>query len=218
MQLFSRIIRAAPLGVLLVLLLPEMVQAQSNPTNDSENALTFTTESIPLVDHCFDFSSLFGGNSSQGFVNQTKNLGPGLHGEPGIHWRLFNAQDFDPQANYSRVLYRQHVTNPPSDEYKPSHYADRMVTLYGGPNCTQKNPADDRSLLPWYGLSCWSEDQGSCGDLGYRIASFSLQAKPDEKAQHGTCWVFAKEGAAARTRSSAQFLVSTVLIVAWLAV
>ncbi|KAG9657839.1 hypothetical protein KCU95_g1352, partial [Aureobasidium melanogenum] len=82
--------------------------------SNSSDALTFTTESIPLkgLGHCFNLVDIFGGNSSQGFVNQTANLGygSGYTGEPGqagIHWQVKNMDKFDVQANYSSVLYHQ---------------------------------------------------------------------------------------------------------------
>ncbi|KAM7211929.1 hypothetical protein V8F06_012705 [Rhypophila decipiens] len=220
----------------LLLLLPE-IRAQSNTSNqnitlrffqgnsdiscsytDSDSALTFTAESIPLLGHCFDFRALFSGNKTQGFVNQTENLGSGLHyaQDPGIHWQLLNANDFDPQANYSKVLYRQHVTNPASDKYQPGHYADRVVTIYPGPGCRQLNPADNKTLLPWYGFSCWSEEQGSCGVLGYSIASFSIQ--PGREDDGRTCWVFAKEGSAPSLPSAAMAVLATVVLGLWFVV
>jgi hypothetical protein len=153
-------------------------------------------------------------------VNQTENLSPGVWGEAGIHFQLRNTEAFDPQGNYSSVLYRQHVTNAASDNQKPGHYADRRVTIYGGKNCTENDPSSNTALLDWYGFSCWSEDKGSCGTLPYKIASFSIQPGPEEKDQHGTCWVFAKEGAAANIYASSQVIIGAlinVFLAIWLA-
>jgi hypothetical protein len=163
---------------------------------NSTGALTFTTSSIPVISHCFDFSTLFGGNTTQGFVNQTRNQGTNVWGEAGIHWQLSNLATFDAQANYSRVLYRQHIASPTDDDQKPGHHADRRVTLYGARDCRESDDGNSETLLPWYGFDCWSEDQGSCGTLPYGIASFSVQ--PEQEEQKGTCWVFAERGAATR--------------------
>jgi hypothetical protein len=187
---------------------------------DSSHVLTFTTSSIPVISHCFDFSDLFGGNASQGFVNQTWNLGPNVWGEAGIHWQLGNVETFDLKGNYSSVLYRQHITNPARDDQNPGKYADRRVTMYGGKDCSQIDPSSDKTLLPWYGFSCWSEDNGSCGTLPYNIASFSIQPGPDDKDRHGTCWVFAKEGAAARVYLSSRVILGAFIsasLAIWLA-
>jgi hypothetical protein len=176
--------------------------------------------SIPVISHCFDFSNLFGGNASQGFVNQTWNLGSNVWGEAGIYWQLGNVETFDWKGNYSSVLYRQHITNPASDDQNPGKYADRRVTIYGGKDCSQIDPSSDKTLLPWYGFSCWSEDDGSCGTLPYNIASFSIQPGPDDKDQHGTCWVFAQEGAAARVYSSSRVILGAFIsapLAIWLA-
>ncbi|USP81636.1 uncharacterized protein yc1106_08910 [Curvularia clavata] len=148
---------------LALLLLPTATHAQSNTFNqnitlrffptsqtdscsytNSSSALTFTTSSIPILSHCFDFSSLFTSNSTQGFVNQTKNQGSTVWGEAGIHWQLFNAETFDSQTNYSGILYRQHVTNPANDDDKPGHHADRRVTVYGAKGCRESD--DQREL------------------------------------------------------------------------
>ncbi|ORY16600.1 hypothetical protein BCR34DRAFT_556887 [Clohesyomyces aquaticus] len=182
--------------------------ADSCAYSNSSAALTFTTESIPIISRCFDFADLFSGNATQGFVNQTGNLAPGTIGEAGIRWQLENVDKFDTQANYSRVLYRQHITNPANDDDKPRHYADRRVTVYGGKGCTEKDPSSNETLLPWYGFSCWSEDEGTCGTLPYSIASFSVQPGPDDKNKDGTCWVFAERGAAAHLSLSSQAMMA----------
>ncbi|KAF2276849.1 uncharacterized protein EI97DRAFT_397817 [Westerdykella ornata] len=180
---------------------------------NSNRALTFTTSSIPVLGQCFDFVDLFSGNATQGFINQTRNQGQNAWGEAGIHWQLENTDTFDPQANYSRVLYRQHITNPTTDEQKPGHYADRQVTIYGGPKCTEADPNSNTTLFPWYGFSCWSEDKGSCGTLPYKIASFYIRAGKDEQSQGrmGTCWVFAECGAATSLLLSSRAMVGAFI-------
>ncbi|KAF2999897.1 hypothetical protein E8E13_008476 [Curvularia kusanoi] len=50
----------------------------------TSQALTFTTNSIPVLPVCFDLVDLFGGNATSGFVNQTGNQ-PNVIGEKGIH-------------------------------------------------------------------------------------------------------------------------------------
>lgn len=233
MQLLQTTSRAASLALLL---LPATAHAQSDATNqnitlrffptsqqdscdfsNTRGALTFTTSSIPVISHCFDFAQLFRGNATQGFVNQTWNQGSGVWGEAGIHWQLFNVDTFDSQANYSSVLYRQHITDANKDENKPGHHADRRVTLYGAKGCRESDGTSDK-LLPWYGFDCWSEDKGSCGTLPYGVASFSIQ--PQQKTTQGTCWVFAERGAAVRVWSSSQAVMGAFVsasVAFWLA-
>jgi hypothetical protein len=131
-----------------------------------------------VISHCSDFTALSSGTATQGFANQTWNLGPAATGKADIHWRLENTGTYDAQANYSRVLYRQHVTNPGDDGYMPGRYADRRVTLYGGERCSELDPSDRDTLLTWFGFSCWSEDVGGCGTLPYGVVSFRVQPGP----------------------------------------
>lgn len=197
-------------------------QANTCNYDNSSKVLTFTTSSVPVISHCFDFSNLFGGNAAQGFVNQTENLGwAGGGQEAGIRWQLLNLDTFDPQANYSNILYRQHVLSPSSDDDKPGHYANRRVTIYGAPGCSEADPSDNHTLLPWYGFSCWSEEAGSCGKLPYGIASFSVQPGPDDDERDGTCWDFAERGGAAGMSGlSRQAMMSSLFgtaVAVWLA-
>jgi hypothetical protein len=154
----------------------------------TNRALTFTTASIPGLFHCFDIASLFSGNSTSGFVNQSANF-PGVSGEHGIHWSLLNAESYNASANYSSVLYRQHISSPNDKTQEPGGRADRRTTLYGGKRCSEKDPNNDKGLLPWYGFSCLSEDKGSCGTAGYGFQSFTVQPAGQEK-----CWDFAEYG------------------------
>jgi hypothetical protein len=171
--------------------------------------LTFTTSSKPVINHCFDISDLFGGNATQGFVNQTRNQGTGVWGDAGIQYRLENVETYDPQGNYSSILYHQHAANPSSDDrYKPGHHADRRVTIYPGEGCSDYHRPSDQ-ILPWFGFGCWSEDKGSCGTTPYNIASFSLQ--PVEDDPDGTCWDFSVQGAGSRVYSSSQAAMGALL-------
>ncbi|KAG9854048.1 hypothetical protein KCU98_g2532, partial [Aureobasidium melanogenum] len=195
--------------------------------SNSSDALTFTTESIPLkgLGHCFNLVDIFGGNSSQGFVNQTANLGygSGYTGEPGqagIHWQVKNMDKFDVQANYSSVLYHQYNPDTNDEENAPGRYAARTVFLYPGQGCKEV-PDQSNELFPWYGLSCWTEPEGTCHTLPYKIASFSIQAEDEEDEQHGKCWVFAELGGAAGLHISFHAMMSLVvgtLVAMWIVV
>lgn len=195
--------------------------------SNSSDALTFTTESIPLkgIGHCFDLADIFGGNSSQGFVNQTKNLGygSGYTGEPGqagIHWQVENMDKFDGQTNYSSVLYHQHNPDTNDKENTPGTYAARTLFLYPGQGC-EDTPSPNSQPLSWYGLSCWTEPEGTCDTLPYKIASFSIQATDEEDEKHGKCWAFAEMGGAAGLHVSFHAMVSLIvgtLVATWIVV
>ncbi|KAG9674966.1 hypothetical protein KCU99_g9310, partial [Aureobasidium melanogenum] len=205
---------------------PESQAGRCGYSNSSE-ALTFTTESVPLkgLGHCFNLADIFQGNSSQGFVNQTANLGygSGYTGEPGqagIHWQVSNMDKFDTQANYSSVLYHQYNPDVNDKENAPGTYAARTVFLYPGQGCTEL-PDQSKELLPWYGLSCWTETEGICDTLPYKVASFSIQAEDDADQQHGKCLVFAELGGAAGLHISFHATMSLVvgtIVAIWIVV
>lgn len=155
-------------------------------------------------------------------MNQTKNLGYGslYTGEPGqagIHWQVENMDRFDAQANYSSVLYHQYNPNENDKKNAPGTYAARTVFLYPGQGCRDA-PSSDSQLLSWYGLSCWTEPDGTCDTLPYKIASFSIQAEDDEDEQHGKCWVFAEMGGAAGLHGGFHAMASLligILVAVW---
>jgi len=187
---------------------------------DSRDALTFTTSSIPIVPHCFSLGDLFGGNATQGFVNQTWNLGSGRFGDEqaGIYWTLLNADKYDRSANYSRVLYRHHVVQAYDDIWKEGHLSNMMATIYGGEDCSELDPNDDQNLLNWFGYSCWSADEGDCGNTPYPLTSFNL-ASVDQRSDR-KCWLHSELGAAVHGFSSSRAIMgafASVSLAVWLA-
>ncbi|KAM0699436.1 hypothetical protein Q7P36_000438 [Cladosporium allicinum] len=159
---------------------PESTCAYSNTTN----ALTFTTSTTPKQYHCFNIAELFTGNATSGFVNQSR---PSEWYDSGLYWSISNAETFDAQANYSRILYRQ-----AEKDQEPGSYAVKRVNLYGGLDCTERDPHDEKGLLDWYGLSCWSGVEGDCGSLPHAVASFAVLPVGSTE---GTCLVYAQLGA-----------------------
>jgi hypothetical protein len=191
-------------------------QDDSCDFNATRRALTFTTNSIPVLPVCFDLTDLFGVNATSGFVNQTGNR-PAVIGEKGIHWSILNADDYDASANYPSVMYGQHFPNPNTDDQKPGHLAERRATLYPGKSCTQKDPNDENGLQPWYGFSCWSKDKGSCGTAPYSFQSFYIQAGDEDNENQ--CWDFARNGQSDAARMSKSVVATFVgtSVALWLA-
>jgi hypothetical protein len=175
--------------------LPSTPDSSSDPTcaySNTTSALTFTTASVPVQSICFNLAELFDGNATSGFVNQTLRS---QWYESGFRWSLENAETFDAQANYSQVLYHQAAR-----EQEPMTYAPRRVNLYGGLDCTERDPGDDKGLLDWYGLSCGTgpsagsaAGEGICDELPYRVASFAVL--PQSEDADGTCLIYAQLGA-----------------------
>ncbi|KAF1834466.1 hypothetical protein BDW02DRAFT_621389 [Decorospora gaudefroyi] len=180
--------------------------------NESSRALTFTASSIPIDGVCLSLEKLFGGNTTRGFVNHTDLRIDPQSGDIGLHWQVENADMYDSQANYSSVLYRQYFANPPSDDLEPGNQAYRALTLYPHEDCMDVGPQG----RGWYGFSCWSEDEGSCGTAPWNILSIGVQ----EKRSWDQCWVFALYGAAGRGYSSSQAMIGAFLsasLAIWLA-
>lgn len=180
--------------------------------SNSSGALTWTTSSIPVVDHCFNLTDLLSGNATTGFVNQTSNLAANaITTQPaGISWTILNRGSYDPAANYSSILYRQ------DSEAEAGAAGNVKVTVYGFADCNDEDPSGNPSTSsadPWYGFSCLSGPEGSCGSLPYGVASFSVGPGDDQ----GKCWVFAKEGGAAVSTPMSVLSFATILAtVSWL--
>jgi hypothetical protein len=175
---------------------PDSQDETCSYTNSSQ-ALTFTTDSVPVVSHCFNIADLFGGNTTNGFVDQIRNVRPLVDGHVGIAWQLENMDTLDPKANYSRVLYHETAFHPAEDKYDPGTYGPHRINVYGGANCSQIDPSGAWDFLDWYGFDCWSETEGNCGTVPYSIVSFLITAGDfnNEAAQHGKCMMFAEMGA-----------------------
>jgi hypothetical protein len=77
---------------------PDSQDETCSYTNSSQ-ALTFTTDSVPVVSHCFNIADLFGGNTTNGFVDQIRNVRPLVDGHVGIAWQLENMDTLDPKAS-----------------------------------------------------------------------------------------------------------------------
>ena len=173
----------------------------------TRQALTFTTDSIPVLPVCFNLPDLFDGNATSGFINQTGNR-PAVAGEKGIHWSILNAEEYDASANYSSVLYQQHFPNPNTEDQEPGHNAKRRATLYSGRGCTQKDPNDDKGLQSWYGFSCLTGDKGSCGTGPYSIQSFYIQEGNLDRQNQ--CWDFARNGQSGATGLSVSMVAAFI--------
>lgn len=144
-------------------------------------------------------------------MNQT---GRGERYDSGLYWSTENAETFDPQANYSGILYRQAMK-----DQEPGSYASTRVNLYGGLDCSERDPLDETGLVDWYGLSCWSGVEGICDELPRGVASFAVLPVGTQSTE-GTCLVYAQLGAGVGglrpLRAVAGVLVGAV-VAGWLA-
>jgi len=154
---------------------------------------------------------VFGGNTTQGFANTSWALGR-LSGEAGIYWAVENAELYSPEVNYTSVLY--HLRPVLSAE--TNEYADRSVSVYPAKGCDTWDPTSDLPVnppVPWYGFSCWSEEEGNCGTSEYGARSFRVVPARRESDRTGKCMVFAERGAAMSLYTSSRAIFGAALSV-----
>ncbi|KEQ97892.1 hypothetical protein AUEXF2481DRAFT_552198 [Aureobasidium subglaciale EXF-2481] len=117
---------------------------------NSSNALTCTTRDVPRVNHCFNLVDLFDGNATEGFVNQTRNPYAPVE---GVRCNVQNSEMFNPEANYSSILYCQYQLHQSDNkDLESGHTARRGVSIYPGQDC--RDLAPDGKVKRWYGFSC----------------------------------------------------------------
>jgi hypothetical protein len=86
------------------------------------------------------------------------------------------------------------------------------TTIYLGKGCTQKDPNNDKGLLPWYGFSCLSENKGRCGTTSYSIQRFTIQeGDPESQEKRWDSVENGQSGVARLSMSVAAALVGTGL-------
>lgn len=152
-------------------------------------------------------------NATSGYTEQHNNRTTNATMHQGdFHWQIQNAHAFDPSANYSNILYRQHGV----DELLVGAYSLRRVKVYSVPDCKIETPSASSWAVgpasdPWYGFGCWSDAEGSCGTLPNKIASFSIGPGDDDES--GACMVFARNGLAEAMSAAAEVQSSTAVVV-----
>lgn len=136
--------------------------------NGTESGISFNTASVPADEECFNLAELFTGNSTFGFRNQTPSSS--ISQDPvRLYWTIDNIDAYDPQANYSTILYQQPVLNDNNGEGEGTD-ASRYFSVYNGEDCR----ALGDPVQPWVGWTCSSSDEGQCNTLPYSVASFKI--------------------------------------------
>ncbi|KAH6865747.1 hypothetical protein BKA58DRAFT_320264, partial [Alternaria rosae] len=176
---------------------------------NSSSALAFTTSTVPLGEYCFEMEDVFGGNTTQGFANTSWASGQ-LPGEVGIYWAVENADLYSPKVNYTSVLYHlRPVLSADTNEH-----TDRSVSVYPAKGCETWDPTSKLPInppVPWYGFSCWGEEEGNCGTSEYGARSFRILPAQKESDLAGKCIVFAECGAAMSLYTSSRTIVGAAL-------
>lgn len=134
---------------------------------DSAEVLTFTTADVPTT-YCFNLQDHFSSNLS---IVDDSISHTGYYPDERFRWRLYNANAYSNQTNYSRIWYQQRGDNPPADGR-----AQVFFNLYNVYDCFQ-NESSGRLLdrIPIW--TCESSEQGDCYQVPFSIMSFELIGK-----------------------------------------
>lgn len=155
--------------------------------NDTSKGLFFTTDAPPNFSAvCFNVSDLFTQENDTGIAQA---LMPARDRDGNIlntlSWSLENRDLFDPQANYSRVWYRQQ-----NQTITVGEGASFIFQVYAFPDCEQLGGRElDEDQYPWFLTNCQTEDGGKCRTVPYSIQSFGIS-----EAAWPTCASWAYKG------------------------
>ncbi|CAD0100287.1 unnamed protein product [Aureobasidium mustum] len=163
--------------------------------NGSAEAITFTTSSVPPTYQCFNIEDLFASsNTSSSYGSRTSQQSTITYEE--VSWRIFNADTYSTQTNYSRLRYQQqNITSPSQGED-----AARMLEVFSGRDCHQTG-SSNTTVYPILGWTCQSSASGDCYEAPYNIMSFQIGSAAAINSAAKKCWV-ASTGAAAEKLGS----------------
>lgn len=191
-------------------------QGDKCEANDIDNALQFSTSTIPNYFICFNVTDLFAQNKSTGIQNKTIEAN-----DPesliGVRYTLGNQRLFDKGANYSSVWYSQANVSR-IEEGKDAPWA---IFTYPFADCEQLGKDDKGSnegRPPWYEESCQTDKDGQCRTTPGPIVSFGIM--PGPRYNRGrSCETWAKFGAASRVGRGAGTVGVAVagMMMVWLA-
>ncbi|OAG07506.1 uncharacterized protein CC84DRAFT_1076306, partial [Paraphaeosphaeria sporulosa] len=165
---------------------------------DTSKALVLTTRTIPASFVCFNVSDLFTQSNTTGFSNGST---PYSHPEQlelpnRVDWLISNLDNYDSNANYSRVWYEQ---NGPTGKVEEGVNGQWVFYIYAFEDCKQVGgDAFDQNKNPWFENSCQTKDGGQCRTVPNTIKSFGLNKADEYNKGHGGCATWAYMGDAKR--------------------
>ncbi|KAK6004695.1 hypothetical protein QM012_008557 [Aureobasidium pullulans] len=173
-------------------------------SNGSAEAITFTTSSVPLLYQCFNIEDLFASsNTSSSYGARTTQSTSGTYTYEQISWRIFNADAYSTQTNYSGIWYfQQNFTWPAQGED-----AERIFEVFDAKDCHQTGPTND-SIYPILGWTCQSSAKGDCYEAPYNIRSFQIGSAAGINSKIKKCWIASTGAAAERFGGSSRTAVA----------
>ncbi|KAH0337331.1 hypothetical protein KCU81_g8148, partial [Aureobasidium melanogenum] len=150
-------------------------------SNGSTEAIIFTTSSIPLSYQCFNIEDLFGSsNASPSWGSRTTESASRTYTSEEISRRVFNANSYSAQTNYSRIWYQQQNFTSP----KQGEDAARIFECLAAET------------------TCQSSGNGECYEAPYNIGSFQIGSAAAVNSGAKKCWVASTGSAAERFSGS----------------
>ncbi|KAG9664404.1 hypothetical protein KCU95_g828, partial [Aureobasidium melanogenum] len=166
-------------------------------SNGSAKAITFTTSSVPPTYQCFNIEDLFASSNTSSTYGSRTTQQSSITSYEEISWRIFNADAYSTQTNYSRIWYQQqNVTSPAQGED-----AARIFEVFSGRDCHQTGSSNE-TVYPIWGWTCQSSASGECYETPYNIMSFQIGSAAAVNSAVKKCWVASTGAAAERSGGS----------------
>jgi hypothetical protein len=181
---------------------------------DTSKALVLTTSTVPASFTCFNTSDLFSQSNTTGSHNGSTPFSyPDQLELPNrIDWLISNLDNWDSNANYSRVWFEQYGPGGKIEEGAEGRW---VFYIYPFEDCEQVGgDAFDEDKNPWFENSCQTKEGGQCKTVPNTIKSFALNKADDYNKGHGGCETWAYMGAATRLEGWSGRLLGAVVGVA----
>jgi hypothetical protein len=178
---------------------------------DTSKALILTTSTIPASFTCFNLGDIFSQPNTTGSQNGTAPLqNPELLDHPNrVDWLVNHLDNYDSDANYSRVWYEQNSAVGKVEEGVDARW---VFYVYAFEDCLQVGgDAFDTDKYPWFETSCQTKEGGQCRTVPNTIKSFGLNKADDYNIGHSGCETWAYMGAAAHLEGWSMGLYSTAM-------
>jgi hypothetical protein len=189
----------------------DSTSCDSPDTSDTSKALILTTSTIPASFTCFNISDIFSQSNTTGSRNGStlfSNSEP-LDHPNRVDWLVSHPDNYDSNANYSRVWYEQ---NSEIGKVEDGVDARWVFYVYAFEDCKQVGgDGFDMNKYPWFETSCQTKEGGQCRTVPNAIKSFGLNRAEDYNKGHGGCETWAYMGAATRLEGLSMGLVGTAV-------
>ncbi|KAK4622273.1 hypothetical protein CLAFUW4_07541 [Fulvia fulva] len=148
------------------------------------NPVTVNITNVPTAKNtCFNLADTF---SNPDATYNARGCTGANYTECAVHYKVIDAQHFDPASNYSQIWYTQRESDiKKGDDEKLGKIA---FETYGGENCLPGSGPDATAVHPIYSWSCYQAD-GHCDTVPYRIRSFAIKRVDEWREKKEHCYI-----------------------------